>query len=542
MESNILIPRFHQELIVHKTLNKIEDDYKKILWGWKCRAGKTYGVGHMITSYYQKFERINALIITPAPSETLPQFTNEMFLKFNNFKRMNIFEIKKTQDLNKIFLKQESNYIDSNIIIISKQLLDRYIKNNYTQLNNIHFDLIFFDENHYGGTTNKSNLILEKLSTEKTAIIFLTATYQKTIFQYNIEKECQFFWDIEDEKFCKNYDLKSLIVKHGEEVSYFLNDENIHEKLGNYQKMPELHLISTLLDQDKYIEIKNKIMNNDDNDDNINNMQGFSMDVLFSLKKQEDATFNFEFQNQVKQILQYIIGKESTCIYERIKKISSRNQSRTLLNNENITTQLWFLPFGIGLKINDLSNTLKKFMNHIEEFKDYEIMIINSKVKEIKNLKLNIENVEKEAKKSGKKGVILLAGNQCSLGITLPLVDVVFLMNNISSCDKIMQMMYRCMSESNDGTKKIGFVVDFNISRILHTFIEYPIGNQLLLTNKQKLEYIIQNSLIHLDEDIFESKENKGKLINKLLTIWKNDPINEKQYLIKKINNIHLEH
>ena len=172
MESNILIPRFHQELIVHKTLNKIEDDYKKILWGWKCRAGKTYGVGHMITSYYQKFERINALIITPAPSETLPQFTNEMFLKFNNFKRMNIFEIKKTQDLNKIFLKQESNYIDSNIIIISKQLLDRYIKNNYTQLNNIHFDLIFFDENHYGGTTNKSNLILEKLSTEKTAIIF----------------------------------------------------------------------------------------------------------------------------------------------------------------------------------------------------------------------------------------------------------------------------------------------------------------------------------------------------------------------------------
>jgi hypothetical protein len=148
--------------------------------------------------------------------------------------------------------------------------------------------------------------------------------------------------------------------------------------------------------------------------------------------------------------------------------------------------------------------------NHIVEFKDYEIMIINSKVKEIKNLKLNIENVEKEAKKSGRKGVILLAGNQCSLGITLPLVDVVFLMNNISSCDKIMQMMYRCMSESSDGTKKIGFVVDFNISRILHTFIEYPIGNQLSLTNKQKLEYIIQNNLIHLDEDIFESKENKG--------------------------------
>ena len=52
------------------------------LWGWKCRAGKTYGVGHLIDIYYKNFEMINAIIITPAPSETLTQFSNEMFNKF----------------------------------------------------------------------------------------------------------------------------------------------------------------------------------------------------------------------------------------------------------------------------------------------------------------------------------------------------------------------------------------------------------------------------------------------------------------------------
>jgi hypothetical protein len=53
-----------------------------------------------------------------------------------------------------------------------------------------------------------------------------------------------------------------------------------------------------------------------------------------------------------------------------------------------------------------------------------------------------------KAKEDGKDGLILLAGNQLTLGITLPLVDVVFLFNDFVSSDKIIQMMYRCMTES----------------------------------------------------------------------------------------------
>ncbi len=84
-----------------------------------------------------------------------------------------------------------------------------------------------------------------------------------------------------------------------------------------------------------------------------------------------------------------------------------------------------------------------------------------------------------KANTDGKDGLILLAGNQLTLGITLPFVDIVFLFNDILSSDKIVQMMYRCMTESinheendkiNDKQKKMGFVVDLNISRVLNTW------------------------------------------------------------------------
>ena len=153
-----LIPRFHQELFVKKTLDKIKEGKNKFLWGWKCRAGKTYGVGHLINSFFNEFKMINAMIITPAPSETISQFSNEMFKRFINFENLQIIEIKKSKDFENIRLN--NNFI----VIISKQLLDIYVKNKNKNLNksdfhqNI-FNLIIFDENHFGGTTNNSKEI-----------------------------------------------------------------------------------------------------------------------------------------------------------------------------------------------------------------------------------------------------------------------------------------------------------------------------------------------------------------------------------------------
>lgn len=80
-------------------------------------------------------------------------------------------------------------------------------------------------------------------------------------------------------------------------------------------------------------------------------------------------------------------------------------------------------------------------------------MIVNSSEEfRLKDIKKRIEDTERSVKEgiicpetgniTGRKiGLIILAGNQMTLGVTLPLVDVVFLLNDIVSSDKIVQMM-----------------------------------------------------------------------------------------------------
>lgn len=524
-----LLLRFHQNFMTHKTLLKIDEGAKNILWGWKCRAGKTYGIGGICLKYFQNYQKLNVLVITPAPTETIPQFTNDLFYKYRDFDKLNIIEIKSSVDLNCINLHK------NNIIVVSKQLLDRHIEiNTNKNIKNLKLDLIIFDENHFGGTTDNSQKILDSYASGNSVNIFLTATYHKTTHKWNIPIDCQFYWDIEDEQICKRRDISKLEKRHGQYINKFINEDNKEDLLRIYDNMPDLHIISTLMDQKRYEDIKNKIMDT---------KYGFSMDVLFSLDKKSK---NFQFPNEVEKVLRYISGSNrlddfkisgDKSIFSRIKNISNDKDSRTTLTNDNFTTQLWFLPFGFGMTIDKVSECLKVKINNDKELANFETLIINSKTDyKIKDLKSEINRKEIEAKEAGKRGLILLAGNQCSLGITLPLVDVVMLLNNTMSSDKILQMMYRSMSETPDGSKKIGFVVDLNISRVLQTFLEYNVNNKDLNV-EQKIEYVIANNLINIDNDLLDNQENKTQIVEKLVSEWKKDPINNFKRLLKKIEN-----
>ena len=67
------------------------------------------------------------------------------------------------------------------------------------KIKNLKLDLIAFDENHFSGTTDLSKSILSSYSSENTAKIYLTATYNKPLKEWGILQECQMYWDIEDE-------------------------------------------------------------------------------------------------------------------------------------------------------------------------------------------------------------------------------------------------------------------------------------------------------------------------------------------------------
>ena len=520
--------RFHQDLITDKQMKRIDEEEKELLLGAKARSGKTYCVGGLFIKYYKKNVSLNGLIITPAPTETLSQFTDDLFHKFRDFDGINIVEIKKGTDFETMVLTQ------NNIIIVSKQLLDDYVFEKKVQpIQQLGLDFIVFDENHFHGTTQMSKNILQSYSSLKTIKLYLTATYAKPLSEWNIPLECQSYWDIEDEQLCKKRNIQGLVEKHGEDVLTFLTEENKELLLCVYDKMPDLHILTNMMDRKRFEVIKEQIKDTS---------YGFSNGTLLS----------GNFPNEVDTMLRYITGsnkeldypKKDLSIFGRIKRIAIEKNSRTRLNNGDFTSQLWFLPFGINMTINKVSEHLKDRMGKNSILKNYEIKIVNSKKKyKLTDIKEEIKNWELKAKEEGKDGLILLAGNQLTLGITLPFVDVVFLFNDIVSSDKIIQMMYRCMTESinnsdndkiNSGMKEIGYVVDLNISRVLNTCLDYNVYKKDLNV-EQKISYLVENNLINIDSDLFQGKENKTKLVEKLLHIWKADPINNLKILLKKI-------
>ncbi|ATZ80507.1 putative site-specific DNA-methyltransferase [Bodo saltans virus] len=519
-----LILRFHQELITQKTSNLIEEGNKSFLWGCKCRSGKTYMIGGIINKQYDIKNKLNVLIITPAPTETSPQFTNDLFNKFKDFDKFKIHHIEGSKNIDSFELSS------NNIFVMSKQLLQKYInEKTIMKIKNLKLDIIAFDENHFSGTTNLSKDILDSYSSKNTVKIYLTATYSKPLQEWNILPECQMFWDIEDEQICKSIliDVNNLIrlkEKHGNEyiTSTIKNYTDLGLSMNNifksYDKMPDLHLITNMFDQQRYEIIKENIMGSH---------YGFSFDVLFSLNK--DRKFNYK--NEIKTILRYISGSEKeqdykTCdksIFTRIDNICSRTPF----------TQIWFLPSD---NINFISQNLKLLMLEDKILKNYNMMCINRQNNDLaKDIKDEILKQEIITKSEGKKGLILLAGNMLSLGITINSCDIVMLMNNTLSSDKVMQQMYRCMTEGNN--KKMGFVVDLNISRVLQTCINYTVYKNSKSV-EDKIKYLIENHLINIDIDMMHSKKlNSDGIIKKLMDIWKGDPINSFKTLLRNLDN-----
>ena len=525
--------RFHQELITQKTSNLIEEGYKCFLWGCKCRSGKTYMFGGLIIKQFEIKQKLNVLIITPAPTETAPQFTDDLFNKFKEFEEFNIHHIDGSKNIEGLVLGE------SNIFVMSKQLLQKYIDDKtIMKIKNLKLDIIGFDENHFSGTTDLSKSILDSYSSKKTIKVYLTATYNKPLREWNIPEECQMYWDIEDEQICKSIlvdesNVDKLKEKHGDTsitatIKYFTDKGlSLTDMFKPYENMPDLYLITTMFDSQRYDIIKDKIMGS---------KYGFCFDVLFALNKQKTK---FQFETEVKTILRFISGSNKEVdfkngdksMFSRILKICSDKETRTPF------TQIWFLPSD---NINEISKCLEELMKEDNILKKYNVLCINRKNKDLaKDIKEDITKQEKIAKAEGKEGLILLAGNMLTLGITLNMCDVVALMNNTLSSDKVLQQMYRCMTEGSQ--KKFGFVVDLNISRVLNTCVNYTIYKNDKST-EDKIKYLIENHLINIDVDMMEQKKlNSDTIVSKLMEIWKSDPINSFKSLLRNLDNDYVE-
>ena len=362
---------------------------------------------------------------------------------------------------------------------------------------------------------------------KNTVKIYLTATYAKSLHEWKIPVQCQMYWDIEDEQICKSIiidesNISRLSDRHGDIMPVITSmidlGYTMYDIFEPYGIMPELHVITNLFDAERYDIIKQKIMGTN---------YGFSFDALFGLSP--DKT-KFKHAADVKTMLCYISGSNKEVdyprgdesIFARINAICTRHPY----------VQIWFLPSN---NINNISKNLYSLMQEDFILRRYAVLCVNRISGELaKDIKEEINKHEIIAHAEGKRGLILLAGNMLSLGITINSCDVCVLMNNTFSQDKVMQQMYRCMTEGKN--KSHGFVVDLNINRVLQTCITYNIKGDM--TTENKIKYLIENHLINIDVDIMKNKKiNADIIIAKLMDIWKGDPINNIKRLLRGLED-----
>ena len=201
-----LVPRFHQTLFTETTMKYFVDEgYKKFIWGAVPRSGKSY----MIADLISRRESKNVLIILGAKTETLTQFEN-MFKDLANFNQYSV-----------ITAKNKKPKSAKNIYLFSQEWFkvsgenDKKFTDLFSGETNID---IYFDEIHKGGSTDKSEKILDTLRKTMSIDIFImvTATFAKP----NIRYETNFIdtkppkiiqWSYEDQQNMKHIESETSI-------------------------------------------------------------------------------------------------------------------------------------------------------------------------------------------------------------------------------------------------------------------------------------------------------------------------------------------
>ena len=492
--------RFHQELIIKKTLTCLRDGEKDVLWGCKPRSGKTYMAAGLIREL-----SVSVLITTNHPTEVRSQFM-EMFEEYKDFEDWKFINIKKGEDLSMI---NGCNKNDKTIVFVSKQLLQTM---DFKKLRD-KFGLVVYDENHDGGTTSVCENLLRSLNCAR---VYLTGTPMKTIKKWNIPENCRLMWTLEDEKMCKKV-MENIFStdyfcqdKEGDDmIQNLIKNDLIEEEFKYYTKLPDLKFITVLYNMDLYRSLLKDVSDS---------VYGFSFTTLFSLTK-DKAQFNF--REEVKMFLRYISGsrrevdykKGDQSIFKRIDGLLQKSGSR------ECKTQLWFLPPN---NIDQISTNLKTLMKEDRILKEYEVLIVNSK-QTISDVKLEIKKVE------GK--LIILAGSMLQLGVSIHSCDVVMLFNDTSSCDRLIQQSYRSMTESEN--KKVGIVVDLNPGRMISIINCITPSN---LGVKQSLEYNYTYNLIGVDVDTYVQEEKPFEILDKLVEEWIRMPIHQYSSIFKRLD------
>jgi superfamily II DNA or RNA helicase len=513
-EKPFLRTRLHQKLICLKVLRLIGSGQKTILIGALPRSGKTF-MGAFIAKQFKKI-----LIITTRPGETRSQW-NKIFKEHREFSAY------KVKDLNSSTSTEIalSNKMGDNIVTVAS--IQFFKMDERDVLIGLDWDIVILDEIHEGGSTELSNAMLDTYIGTKSIRIMMTATYTKPVEYYNIPSECCCFWDLEDVRLMRSWGephvFTRLCEKYGTDDVTTARDDIY--KSGEtdasirlcYANAPRLGILTNIMQPNIYDELRVATASPD-------NVYGFSMRSLFMTTKDGKA---FQNQKAVDTFLAIISGSDKMKHYKKgdmsmFARITRYWKTIGHRDSDEFMTQIWFLPSGVGQLLEHVKPAMISRINANSILKNFATLTLDSGMDDISK---TVTSAVVDAKAQGKSGLILLTGNVGSLGVSLPEVDVAFMLHDKESADMNYQQMMRVLTEMMN--KKYGIVVDFNVWRVLTTLNTYATSRcgQADKSSADRISWCVSN-LIDVDPDLWECTESpetfpQEKIVDELTKQWR---------------------
>ena len=506
--------RFHQFLIISGVIRAIRSGKKTVLIGALPRSGKTY-MGAVIVTYFKRI-----LIITTRPGETRSQW-NKVFKDHREF---SAYSVKSLDSSSSAEIALSNKRGDSMVVIASIQFFKMQERE---ALMGLEWDIVLLDEIHEGGSTELSHAMLDTYIGPNPIRVMMTATYTKPIEYYSIPSDCCFFWDLEDvrlmrswgesrvfARLCEKYGVSEVEKARDDTYASGETDESIRRC---YVNAPRLGILTNTMQADLYDELRVASGSAD-------NMYGFSMRSLLMPTKDGKA---FQNQKAVDTFLALISGSDKMKHY---KKGDMSMMTRILRywktighrNGDEFMTQMWFLPSGMGQLLEHVKPAMIARIRANPILKHFATLTLDSGMGDISKM---VASAVVDAKEQGKRGLILLTGNVGSVGISLPEVDVAFMLHDIDSADMNYQQMMRVLTEMMN--KKYGIVVDFNVWRVLTTLNTYATSRcgQAERSSADRIHWCVSN-LIDVDPDLWECAESpetfpQEKIAEELTKQWR---------------------
>jgi hypothetical protein len=258
--------------------------------------------------------------------------------------------------------------------------------------------------------------------------------------------------------------------------------------------------------------------------ENPTNVYGFSMRSLFMTNKTDTA---FQNPKAVDAFLRLVSGSNceedypdgDVSMISRFERIQQKNNHR---NKEVFHVWQWFLPFGVGQKLEGVKNALIERIGLNEVLADFNVMTLDSGMS---NIPQSVKSEVVKAKNNRKAGLIILTGDVGSLGVSVPEIDATFLLHDFESSDKTFQQLTRSLTEDPKGGKKVGIIVDFNVWRVMNTIATYANGRcgKVFDSTHEKLKWCVSN-LIKVDSDLWECENeistSQEAIVEELCVQW----------------------